>query len=654
MKNFSNIFEYSKYFKQLVEFERNAEQQQHLREIQNYSPQKRQRVGRALLGLKPSYQGRGLGNTVLIKFGREESFGDHEFSVGDLVIATPCKKPHGEEQNGTVVEISKRSITLAYISSAPNYLLRKKQAIRLDLFTNDISFSRMQKALTKVKSNPHFKRILLGKPFISNSDTQPFEKISSSKFFNSHLNDLQQKAINDSLYYQDIFFLHGPPGTGKTTTLVESILQHQKLGKKVLVCADSNVAVDNLVEKLVQYTSSIVRLGNAVKVNKEVVSQSLDYKLEQVQHFKDAQSLYKQIDEIRKKQQEATFPSRDLKRGLSDAQIKRYARTRRTTRGIPIAVMKKMGAWLTHQERINECQHKARILEKLAIEEILNETSIVCSTNINAGSPMLEEYLNTSKTQFDVCFVDEATQSVEPSILVPALLTPKLILAGDHLQLPPTVLSQKAKGLNYSLFERLIELYDYSHYTQLSVQYRMNEKIMAFPNKTFYNNSLKAHESVASHRINISSNKISSNPVEFISLTNSSGNEEQLQESTSYFNKVEAQKVEDIVSNFVDSGISKNSIGIISPYTAQVQYLKKFSTLEDVEIKSIDGFQGREKDIIIVSFVRSNSQGNLGFLQDQRRLNVAITRARKKLILIGDTKTLSHSPLYKKMITNYS
>lgn len=651
-KEFSNILDYSNYFKKLVEFERKEEQARHLKEIQKFSGEKREQFGRAFLGLKAKYQGRGLGNTLNVKFGRETVFGEHEFSIGDLIIATPKSKPTGKEQTGTITEITTRSITVSYIDSTPNNLF-KAQQLRVDLYTNDVSYARMNTALSRVKSHSSLKRILLGKPFIRDGDKVSGDGVPEKdvSLENKNLNSTQKDAVFQSLNYKDIFFLHGPPGTGKTTTLVESILHHKKKGNKILVCADSNIAVDTLMEKLLHYSTSVVRIGNTVKAIPEVLENTLDYKLQSHHYFKDAQSLYRQVDEIRKKQQETQYPSQDLKRGLSDAQIKNYARTKRTTRGIPIALMRKMGAWLSHQERISELTHKAKILEKLSIEEILNSTSIVVSTNVNAGSQLLEEYLSVTKTSFDVCFIDEATQSVEPSTLIPALLAPKLILAGDHLQLPPTVLSQNAQGLRYSMFERLLDIYNYQHYLQLTVQYRMNKDIMKFSNEEFYSNSLIADNSVANTLLK-PLNAFSKQVVEIVEC---SGVEDQFRESTSYYNKEEAQKVISFIEQLLlpPYSLTPEQIGVISPYLAQVQYIRK-NCQENIEIKSIDGFQGREKEVIIVSFVRSNSNGSLGFLEDYRRLNVALTRAKKKLILIGNWKTLKCSNQYYKLYNLFS
>lgn len=648
---FLNILEYSKYFKELIEFERQEEQALHLKEIQRFSPTKRESFGRSILNLQASYQGRSLGNTTLVKLGREKRFLEHEFKVGDLVIITNKKKPTGDEATATITQLTSRSITVAYPHNVPNYLFNKKSLLRLDLFTNDITFSRMSTALTRVTGNQRFKRILMGSPL---KKKQPLD--SPITFENRKLNSTQKKAVIDSLSYKDIFFLHGPPGTGKTTTLVESIIQHHKKGEKILVCADSNTAIDTLMEKLLEFSESVIRIGNPHKVTPKILEHTLDYQLESIQFFKDAQLLYKQIDDKKKIQQQCVYPSKDLRRGLSDAQIRKYARNRKGSRGVPVALMKKMGAWITHQQAISEMIHKAKILEKLSVEELLEKTSIICSTNSNAGSQLIEDVLSTGNLKFDVSFIDEATQSVEPSTLIPALLSPKLILAGDHKQLPPTVLSSKAKKLNYSLFERLLTIFEKEHYIQLTTQYRMNEEIMKFSNDLFYNSTLKAGENNAHHKLSVSprNSDISSNCVDIISISSKKELEMQQQHSTSYYNLEEAKKVHSIVESLLDIGVDEKDIGVISPYVGQVLKIKQLLQGKNVEVKSIDGFQGREKEVIIISFVRSNTKGQIGFLKDYRRLNVALTRAKKKLFLIGDFSTLKQEELYSKLLFYYN
>ncbi|MEC8220533.1 MAG: AAA domain-containing protein, partial [Nanoarchaeota archaeon] len=241
-KNFSNIFSYIDYFKKLIEVERREDRKQHHEEILKFSPQKRERVGRAILNLQGKPAGRGLGKTFLVKFTSSIEL-DHSIQIGDLVIVTQRVKPNGLEQQGTVVSKSKSMITVAYLQRPSSY--HYQENLRLDLFTNDVVFQRQLSALQKMKGAWPLKRNLLGQPLFNHG-----KKLQKSfEFENSRLNLKQQNAIKSIINTEDFFLLHGPPGTGKTTTLVEAILQFAKQGKRVLVCCDSNQGVDNMLDK---------------------------------------------------------------------------------------------------------------------------------------------------------------------------------------------------------------------------------------------------------------------------------------------------------------------------------------------------------------------------------------------------------------------
>lgn len=333
---------------------------------------------------------------------------------------------------------------------------------------------------------------------------------------------------------------------------------------------------------------------------------------------------------------------------MSDEEILRYAETGSWIRGVNPKAIKSMASWIKLQEKINDLYQEAKRLEDKLIKDILTNADVVCSTNSMAGSDYVKG-LN-----FDVVVVDEATQSVEPSTLIPIIKGKKFILAGDHKQLPPTVLNPRAeKYLQITLFERLVKMYK-KCYTTLRVQYRMNEKIMKFPSRMFYGNLLIADERVRKHTLKdlgINGNGIFSpeKVVVFID-TKGKGKERQRKGSTSYENPLEAKICAWIVKEFIKIGLKPEHIGVISPYDDQVSLLTDMLKDTGIEIKTVDGFQGREKEVIIVSFVRSNPEGNLGFLEDLRRLNVSITRAKRKLILIGDSLTLSNNEVYYNLI----
>lgn len=440
---------------------------------------------------------------------------------------------------------------------------------------------------------------------------------------------------------------------------MESIIQHVRKGYKVLAAADSNVAVDNLVEKLAGYGIKVVRIGNPARVSKSLLEHTLDYLVQYEESFKKSEEIWEKIDKLREEQRKYTKPTPQWRRGLSDEQIKSLARSGRSSRGVPLRRLQEMARWLELQERINALVKKARALEMNAVSKILDSAQVVCSTNSTAGSEIL------FGRKFDVVFIDEATQAVEPSCLIPITKGKKIVMAGDHKQLPPTILSEKAKPLEYTLFERLLDVYGENIKELLRVQYRMNEKIMEFPNKEFYGGLLMAHPSVARHTLEDFNLKLSgledadewlkksltpAQPVSFID-TFGKCRERKRRGSTSWENPGEARIVEEIVRKLLEIGLKAEHIGVITPYDDQVDVLRrKLGKIDGLEIKSVDGYQGREKEVIVISFVRSNDRGEIGFLKDLRRLNVAITRAKRKLIMVGDSKTLSNNGVYRRLI----
>ena len=471
----------------------------------------------------------------------------------------------------------------------------------------------------------------------------------------SKLNEFQEKAVEKALNTEKIFLIHGPPGTGKTTTLVELIKRCVERGEKVLATADSNIAVDNLVERLVNEGLHAIRVGNPVRILKTIQKHTLDYLITLEPEFDKAKKYYEEIDKLKKEQERYIKPIPRYRRGLSDEEIIKRASTGTPVRGLSPKILRSMAKWLKIQEKIKELYEKAKEEEGKAVEKIIKRAQVVCTTNSTAGSEILEGY------EFDRVIIDEATQSVEPSCLIPLIKGKKLVMAGDHKQLPPTVLSQEAQeALSYTLFERLIDLYGEKIYETLRVQYRMNKKIMEFPNKMFYKGKLIAHESVANHTIAdlIDLTKYENftgrlkeviNPENVVVFVNVKGKEKQRKGSTSYFNEEEAKAVKEIVEALLFLGIKPTDIGVISPYEDQVNLLSEIIP-DSVEVKTVDGFQGREKEVILISFVRSNKEGEIGFLKDYRRLNVAITRAKRKLICIGDSSTLRRDNLYNEFL----
>ncbi|MCD6450020.1 MAG: IGHMBP2 family helicase [Thermotogaceae bacterium] len=633
---------------QAIELEREEEKKAAINEIKALPGSKREKLGRAILNLKGSYKGRELGGLYLVKFGRKTPFENTEIDVGDVVLASKGN-PLKSDLTGTVTSRTSRSITVAFSDPPPKWVLSK--GIRIDLYYNDITFKRMEEAVNVIKDSESFKwlrEILLGK----RRPSFP-EKINLS-FFDEKLNDFQKEAVSLSLGSKEVFLIHGPPGTGKTRTLIEVINQLVKAGKKVAVAADSNAAVDNILSRM--KPECITRIGHPARVEKNLIERTLSYKVENSARYKEVENYRKLAEDAIKERDKCTKPEPKYKRGLSDEQILQLAKQGRSSRGIPSSIIKSMASWIEKNTIVQIYLDKAKEIEEEIIKEILGKSCVVIGTASSFGIDYMKDF------SFDVLVFDEATQATEPAVYIPLILSKTMIMAGDHKQLPPTILNEKAKEiLSKTLFERLIEKYP-ENSRMLRIQYRMNEKIMEFPSETFYDGKLIADESVGERTlesVGYTLDEIDDNflkevldpkkPLVLIDTSNHPGKQErQRKGSTSYENQLEASIASKVLKGLLKMKIPKEEIGIITPYDDQVELISR-EISEVVKVSSVDGFQGQEREVIIISFVRSNKNGEIGFLNDLRRLNVSITRARSKLIMIGDFKTLSHHPVYKEL-----
>ncbi len=637
---FETVEDYISHFVRLINIEREEEMRRHWEEIKRLTGRKRERLGRAILNLRGKFIGRGLGGAYLVKFSRKD-MPKNELMVGDVVIVSAGKVTPKNPQ-ATVYEKGSRYIVLSFSKTPPKFVYGKN--VRVDLYANDITFQRMLEAVNSIKREEYLRLrgIILGR---ANLDTHE-EQVN---FENTRLNEFQRRAVRRSIG-SELFLIHGPPGTGKTTTLAEGIVQMVRRGFKVLATADSNVAVDNLVEKLA-HRVNVVRIGHPARISKSIIEHTLDYIVSRDIEYRKAMELWERIDEMREEQSRYTKPTPQWRRGMGDDEIVYLANASRSYRGVPVEVMKGMAQWIKIQRRIDEYVKRAKKMEERAIIRVLESADVICTTNSTAGSEMLRDL------KFDFVVIDEATQAVEPSCLIPMLKGTRILMAGDHKQLPPTVMSYDAKALQLTLFERLIKIYPQASIT-LRIQYRMNEKIMEFPSNMFYRGLLEAHRTVKDRTIadlGIDPSRISEmrdicNHEEVIVFVDLETEEEQRRGSTSYQNPGEARCVKRVVNCLLKIGLKEKHIGIITPYDDQVDLLKTMIPNEDLEIKSVDGFQGREKEVIVISFVRANDRGELGFLTDLRRLNVAITRAKRKLIIVGNSRTLRAHPVYDSLI----
>ena len=387
----------------------------------------------------------------------------------------------------------------------------------------------------------------------------------------------------------------------------------------MLACGPSNHAVDHLAAKLSHAGLHVVRVGHPARVQASLQDITLDFMVANHERVKIARDCVREAMQLQRK-------------------AKRYTRSR------PEPGEKR--AW---RQAARELFAEARKYERQAIQEVLDAADVVCgTTTIDLGL--------MGDRRFDLLVIDEGCQSTEPGCWVPLQVADRLILAGDHCQLPPTIVSYEAArgGLSISLQERLIDLYGNMLFRRLTTQYRMHQQIMQFSSEHFYDGQLEPSQEVADHQLadldDVQTNDSTRKAVEFFDTAGADFDEEIEPDGSSRLNPREARFVAMKVQQLLEDGLSPQQIGVIAPYSAQVRHLQATIADDAIEIDSVDGFQGREKEAIIFSAVRSNRQREIGFLKDVRRTNVALTRARRKLIFVGDSATLGAHDFYNKLI----
>ena len=618
----------------LINYERDAEIDLMTREISTMSGQKREELGRAINKVKGKSLGKELGLQI-VQFGRSEVI-DTEISVGDMVLVS-TDNPLRSDLTGTVTEKGARFIKVAFDKRVPKWAIKKK--VRIDLYANDITFRRMEDNLNhlSLKGKNALEYILNERNPKKNRD------VPYISYIDENLNDSQKKAIENALSCENFFLIHGPFGTGKTRTLVELISQETRQGHKVLATAESNAAVDNILERLMDNKKlTLTRLGHPQRVSKHNITQTLAYKVENHKLNKKIKKIHKKIDNLIEKRKVHTKPTPQYRRGYGDYDILHMASKGKGGRGISSDKMKSMAKWIEINQEIDEAHDEIKRIENRMIKDIIDSSDVILATN---SSSALEAI---ARVKFDVAVIDEASQATIPSVLIPIAKAHRFILAGDHKQLPPTIISDRAEALSKTLFEELIRIYPFKSQL-LDIQYRMNSLLMKFPNEEFYDNGLKSDSSVDDIKIrDILDSHQDEEALLFIDTSDIADNRERhLKDSKSIVNEIEAEIAIRIADDYLSDGVNESDIGIISPYADQVKIIQENT---EIEVKTVDGFQGREKEIIIISTVRSNDNGNIGFLSDLRRLNVAITRAKRKLIIIGNKDTLITNPTYERLI----
>ncbi|MDY6777512.1 MAG: IGHMBP2 family helicase, partial [Candidatus Nanohaloarchaea archaeon] len=444
------------------------------------------------------------------------------------------------------------------------------------------------------------------------------EPADIEEWHNPDLNQSQREAVRRAVGADDFYLIHGPPGTGKTTTAIEVIEQYVDRDQSVIATAASNTAVDNILEFLLEQGVFAVRVGHPARVTPKLRDHTLDSLVEENETYQRSQELREKAFDIKEKQDDLTHPSGRYRRGMSDQQIRELAEEGKGSRGVPPEKIQEMAEWLELQEEADELFERSDELEQEAIQEVLSAADVVCTTNSTAGSELVQD------AEFDVLVLDEATQATEPSCLIPITHADEVIMAGDHRQLPPTVKNQEAaeRGMRETLFERLAERHGDRIMDMLTTQYRMHETIMGFSSQQFYEGRLEAAHSVRNHTLADLPFTLDAvdeeyreildpkEPVVFVNTRDIDAPERSREGSTSKENRREADIVVALASACLAAGLDPDAVAVISPYDDQVDLIRSRIDQEDLEVDTVDGFQGREKEVVLISLTRSNQEGN--------------------------------------------
>ena len=566
---------------------------------------------------------------------------EHNFEFGRPVMFFKVKNEEGRVKNstlkyfsftGTVNYVDGDRMVITVPDSAP--LLDLQQAteeIGIQLSFDETSYKLMFEALDRTMKAKNNRLAYLRDLFYSHQEAAKFT-FEPMRF--PWLNPTQEKAVNEVLWAKDVAIVHGPPGTGKTTTLVEAINETLMRESQVLVCAQSNMAVDWISEKLVDRGVNVLRIGNPTRVNDKMLGFTYERRFEAHPDYPQLWAIRKAIRELRKN--------------------------------------RKKGSESYHQ-KLERLKSRATELEIRINSELLGEARVIACTLVGSAHRLLEGM------KFGTLFIDEAAQALEAACWIPMRRASRVILAGDHCQLPPTVKSIAAlrAGLGKTLMERIAENKP-EVVTLLKIQYRMNEEIMRFSSDWFYHGEVESAPQIKYRSI-----LEDDSPITWIDTSNEENqvtiegddvvsgekrddmnfHEQFVGESFGRINKAEADltllTLAEYLTQVGKRRVLEESIdvGIISPYRAQVQYLKRLLKKYEffkpyrrlISVNTVDGFQGQERDVILISLVRSNDEGQIGFLKDLRRMNVAMTRARMKLIILGDKSTMTKHPFYQKL-----
>ena len=566
----------------------------------------------------------GRGDYLSVNLNRTNHYDvDHKFRFGMPVSLFSNHDPEQDRIDGIISSIGRDGMRISFrVDELPEWSRRGKLGI--DLLFDEYSYREMFHALEKGKELSKdtklggFVRKLIGEESIPMESNEEF-------FAHPNLNVSQNKAVQHILEANTVALLHGPPGTGKTTTLIQAVKALLKQdSKQLLVVAPSNTAVDLLTERLDAVGVAVTRIGNPVKVSEHLQELTLDAKIDRHPANKDIKTLQKQVRAY-------TEMAQKYKRSFGKAEREQRK------------------ALFDEAHRIRK---EVDQIQDFISADVLDRSQVITATLVGSNHEVIRN------RSYETVIIDEAAQALEPACWIPILKAHRLVLAGDHNQLSPTVKSSKiaGHGLSHTLFEKLVD-HNPQLVSLLDVQYRMNEQIMQYPSVALYDDLLRADSAVAHWSI-----AGDSEPVLFIDTAGAGFEETEI--DGAIFNSGEAHFLTSHLSANIGSWTASLSIdeslsiGMIAPYRRQVSLLqeifeegeglKPFADL--IKIQTIDSFQGQEKDIIYISLTRSNAEQQIGFLSDVRRMNVAMTRAKKKLIIIGDSATIGSHPFYREFI----
>ena len=601
----------------LLEIEYNVDKEEHRRQMEAKGLERLAKRGDVWLNVRFSRSFYNSLNQLSVEIVRtQDNDIEHNFEFGRPVYIILIEKQNDKNGkktksiNGTVSYVDGDRMVVTVPDGTDTVGMQTAASLYVQLGFDETTYRLMFEALDRTigaRGRLGYLRDL----FYSSQKAETFTFAPLSFPF---LNVSQERAVNEVLRAKDVAVVHGPPGTGKTTTLVEAIYETLRRENQVLVCAQSNMAVDWISEKLVDRGINVLRIGNPTKVNDKMLSFTYERRFESHPDYPQLWAIRKSIRQLR--------------------------------------VNRKRGDHSFHQ-KLERLKERETELELRIRNQLFREARVIASTLVGSANRLLDGM------KFGTLFIDEAAQALEAACWIPMRRATRVILAGDHCQLPPTIKSVAAMkgGLDKTLMQRIVERKPEA-VTLLKMQYRMNEAIMRFSSDWFYHGEVEAAPMVKYRGI-LDLDKA----IEWKDTSGDTSHEQFVGDNFGRINKEEAQlTLLTLAEYFVRIGRQRIideriDVGIISPYRAQVQYLRHLIKKTDfykpfrkiIAVNTVDGFQGQERDIIVISMVRSNEEGQIGFLRDLRRMNVAITRARMKLIILGDSATLTRHPFYRRL-----